>query len=105
MNDVITKTEKLLTTLKMNVVLVENELKELKKSDVVKFTERELNFSKDADKALFGKFKNEKYSSKKEEIYLRITKRFVKLKEQKIKFKEKYLLYEQFFAEIENGKK
>lgn len=102
MNDVITRKKELLTTLKKNVALVENELKELKDVEPTKFSERELNFSKDADKALFGKFKNVKYISKKDDIYSIITKRFEKIKIQEIKLQEKILLYEQFFAEIEN---
>ena len=102
MESLINEKEKLLSTLKISVVLVEKELNELKKSEDYKFSERELIFSKDADKALFSKFKNKKYAPHKKDILDKISKRFEKLKIQKVQFKEKYLMYEAFFKELEN---
>ena len=101
MESLINEKEKLLSTLKISVVMVEKELNVLKKSEAIKFTERELNFSKDADKALFSKYKNKKYVPHKKVILEKISKRFEKLKTQRIQFKEKYLMYEAFFNELE----
>lgn len=98
--ELIEKKEQIKKSLQISLLLVNDEITELKKSEKPELTSRQKQFSRDDAQPLVNKYKSNKYENYKHLILEEITKKFENVKKRKEKTDKIYSIYKKFFDEL-----
>ena len=100
-NQLLKKKQKSVQSLKIELQLIQSEIKKLEIKKKVVLTVRNKQFRRDDAQPLVNKYKNKKYENYKADILIEVRRKFELAKVQKEKKEKIYAIYDNFISENE----